>query len=169
VEKHLSRFLEAQRVSDIEKMWDQIYLASGGELRVVLIAMLGGTYIYGGRGTILGSVLVAGHHRHRHDRRLGAEHKVDTVKVTGLDTPHRMRRFVQDGTMTAFQLWSPYNEGLLAACFAVGVKSGKIEDKPGTTFEVPGLGTVAVGANIAVDTQADLTTLDKSSIDQFHF
>ena len=32
-------------------------LALGGELQMVLIAMLGGTYIFGGRGTILGSFL----------------------------------------------------------------------------------------------------------------
>ena len=34
-------------------------LALGGELQMVLIAMLGGTYIFGGRGTILGSFLAA--------------------------------------------------------------------------------------------------------------
>jgi rhamnose transport system permease protein len=34
-------------------------LALGGELQMVLIAMLGGTYILGGRGTILGSFLAA--------------------------------------------------------------------------------------------------------------
>lgn len=96
-------------------------------------------------------------------------HKVATVKVTGLGTPDQMRRFVQDGTVTAFQLWSPYNEGLLASYYAVGVKSGKIENKPGTTFEVPGLGTVTVGANSVINTQADLTTFDKSNIEQFHF
>jgi rhamnose transport system permease protein len=34
-------------------------IALGGELQMVLIAMLGGTYIFGGRGTILGSFLAA--------------------------------------------------------------------------------------------------------------
>jgi len=34
-------------------------LALGGELQMVLIAMLGGTYIFGGRGTILGSFLAS--------------------------------------------------------------------------------------------------------------
>lgn len=34
-------------------------LASGGELQMVLIAMLGGTYIYGGRGTVLGTFLAS--------------------------------------------------------------------------------------------------------------
>ena len=31
----------------------------GGELQMVLMAMLGGTYIFGGRGTILGTFLAA--------------------------------------------------------------------------------------------------------------
>ncbi|MGI1660643.1 ABC transporter permease [Palleronia sp. KMU-117] len=34
-------------------------LALGGELQMVLIAMLGGTYIFGGRGSIIGSFLAA--------------------------------------------------------------------------------------------------------------
>ena len=53
-------------------------LASGGELQMVLIVMLGGTYIFGGRGTILGHVprgVAAGHHRHRHDRRQHRHHR----------------------------------------------------------------------------------------------
>jgi len=34
-------------------------LASGGELQMVLMAMLGGTYIFGGRGTVAGTYLAA--------------------------------------------------------------------------------------------------------------
>jgi len=34
-------------------------LGTGGELQMVLIVMLGGTYIFGGRGTILGTFLAA--------------------------------------------------------------------------------------------------------------
>ena len=40
--------------------------------------------------------------------------KADTVKVTGLGTPNQMRRFIKNGTVTAFALWSPYDEGYLA-------------------------------------------------------
>jgi rhamnose transport system substrate-binding protein len=95
--------------------------------------------------------------------------KADQVKVTGLGTPNQMRRFVKDGTVKAFQLWSPYNEGLLAAYYAVGVKNGTIENKPGTTFDVPGLGTVTVGDNSVINTQAALTVFDASNIDDFDF
>ena len=95
--------------------------------------------------------------------------KAQTIKVTGLGTPNQMRRFVKNGTVKAFQLWSPYNEGLLAAYFATGVKNGTIANKPGTTFEVPGLGTVTVGANSVINTQAALTVFVASNIDKFDF
>ncbi|MGA8151353.1 MAG: substrate-binding domain-containing protein [Terriglobales bacterium] len=95
--------------------------------------------------------------------------KVGQVKVTGLGTPNQMRRFIQNGTVAAFQLWSPYNEGLLAAYFVVGVKNGTIKNAPGTSFEVPGIGKIKIGDNNVINTQADLTTFDKSNINQFHF
>ena len=89
--------------------------------------------------------------------------------MTGLGTPNQMRRFIKNGTVTAFQLWSPYNEGLLAAHFAVGVKNGTIENKPGTSFEVPGLGTVTIGENSVINTQAALTVFTADNIDDFDF
>jgi rhamnose transport system substrate-binding protein len=49
----------------------------------------------------------------------------EQVAVTGLGLPSEMRDFVKDGTVTAFQLWSPYNEGWLAAHFAKGVLEGR--------------------------------------------
>jgi rhamnose transport system substrate-binding protein len=95
--------------------------------------------------------------------------KADKVKVTGLGTPNQMRPFIKDGTVKAFQLWSPYNEGLLAAHFAAGVRSGKIKNEPGTSFEVPGLGKATIGKDNVINTQAELTTFDASNIDKFNF
>lgn len=93
----------------------------------------------------------------------------DTVKVTGLGTPNQMRPFIKDGTVTAFQLWSPYNEGWLAAHFAVGVKNGTIQNEVGATFEVPNLGTITINELNSINTQAGLTTFDASNIDDFNF
>jgi len=95
--------------------------------------------------------------------------KADRIQVTGLGTPNQMRRFVHNGTVTAFQLWSPYNEGLLAAHFAVGVKQGKIRNTPGASFEVPGVGKVTVREHGVIYTQSELTTFDRSNIDHFKF
>jgi rhamnose transport system substrate-binding protein len=95
--------------------------------------------------------------------------KAKDITLTGLGTPNQMRPFVKDGTVKAFQLWSPYNEGLLAAYFAVGVKNGTIKNTVGTTFDVPGVGTATIGPNNVINTQAQLTTFDASNIDQFNF
>lgn len=95
--------------------------------------------------------------------------KADTVKLTGLGTPNQMRPFIKDGTVEAFQLWSPYNEGWLAAHFAVGVKAGDIANEVGESFDVPNLGTVSILENNVMNTQAELTTFDSSNIDDFDF
>lgn len=93
----------------------------------------------------------------------------DQVAVTGLGLPSEMRDFVKDGTVTAFQLWSPYNEGVLAAHFAKGVVEGTIVNEPGQTFEVPDLGTITIVENNMMNTQAELTTFDNGNIDDFDF
>ena len=93
----------------------------------------------------------------------------ETVKVTGLGLPSEMRDFVKDGTVTAFQLWSPYNEGWLAVHFAAGVLDGSIKNEVGSTFEVPNLGTITINANNMINTQAELTTFNAANIDDFNF
>ncbi len=92
-----------------------------------------------------------------------------TVHVTGLGLPSEMRDFVKDGTVTAFQLWSPYNEGWLAVHFALGVLDGSIKNEVGATFEVPNLGTKTIDPNNSINTQAGLTTFDAANIDNFDF
>ncbi len=93
----------------------------------------------------------------------------DKVKVTGLGLPSEMRDFIKDGTVTAFQLWSPYNEGWLAAHFAVGVLGGTIKNEVGATFDVPNLGTKTIDPMNSINTQAGLTTFDAKNIDEFSF
>lgn len=93
----------------------------------------------------------------------------EQVKVTGLGLPSEMRDFVKDGTVTAFQLWSPYNEGWLAAHFAKGVKEGAIKNEVGSTFEVPNLGTITINPGNSINTQAALTTFNAGNIDDFNF
>ncbi len=93
----------------------------------------------------------------------------DKVAVTGLGLPSEMRDFVKDGTVKAFQLWSPYNEGWLAVHFALGVLDGSIKNEVGSTFEVPKLGTIKIEEKNAMNTQAELTTFDAANIDDFSF
>jgi rhamnose transport system substrate-binding protein len=91
------------------------------------------------------------------------------VHVTGLGLPSEMRDFIKDGTVSAFQLWSPYNEGWLASYFADGVLNDTIKNEPGTTFDVPNLGTITIGDKNVMNTQAELTTFTADNIDDFNF
>jgi len=93
----------------------------------------------------------------------------DKVHVTGLGLPSEMRDFIKDGTVKAFQLWSPYNEGWLAVHFALGVLDGSIKNEVGAKFDVPNLGTITIADKNAMNTQAELTTFDASNIDNFNF
>jgi rhamnose transport system substrate-binding protein len=93
----------------------------------------------------------------------------EQVAVTGLGLPSEMRDFVKDGTVTAFQLWSPYNEGWLAAHFAKRVLEGTIMNEVGATFDVPNLGTITINEGNSINTQSTLTTFDINNIDDFTF
>ncbi len=95
--------------------------------------------------------------------------KADEIKLTGLGTPNQMRPFIKDGTVEAFQLWSPYNQGWLAAHFAVGVREGTIANEVGNTFEVPNLGSATIEPLNVINTQPELTTFDADNIDDFDF
>lgn len=95
--------------------------------------------------------------------------KAKQVHLTGLGTPNQMRPFIKDGTVKAFQLWSPYNEGLLTAYFATGVKRGQIKIAEGQSFDVPTLGKITIGKHNVINTQPELTTFDSGNIDKFNF
>ncbi len=86
---------------------------------------------------------------------------LDKVHVTGLGLPSEMRDFVKDGTVTAFQLWSPYNGGLAGGSLALGVLDGSIKNEIGTKFEVPDLGTKEIIEPFnTINAQDCLTTFD---------
>ena len=93
----------------------------------------------------------------------------EQVKVTGLGLPSEMRDFIHDGTVEAFQLWSPYNQGWLVAHWAIGLNDGSMVNEVGATFEVPNLGTISIGENNSINTQSSLTTFDADNIDDFDF
>ena len=93
----------------------------------------------------------------------------DKVHVTGLGLPSEMRPFIKDGTVKAFQLWSPYNEGWLSVYFAKGVLDKTVKNEVGASFDVPNLGKTTINKGNSINTQASLTTFDAKNIDEFHF
>ena len=90
------------------------------------------------------------------------------VKLTGLGTPLSLKKFVDDGTIQAFELWDPSKLGYLAAYAAVNVASKKITGAQGQTFNAGKLGSYTVGADHTI-ILGPPTVFDKSNIDQFNF
>ncbi len=69
------------------------------------------------------------------------------IKLTGLGTPNSLRKYVNDGTIEAFELWNPADLGYLAAYAAVNVRlRGRSRARPGQTFTAGKLGKYKVGA-----------------------
>jgi rhamnose transport system substrate-binding protein len=98
----------------------------------------------------------------------GPKAKGDGVVVTGLGTPNQMRRHIKDGIIPAVALWSPPDEGLIAAHLAVGLVRGTIKAENGQSFDVPGLGQRTFKANGVIVTGPPLV-FTKDNIDQYQF
>jgi rhamnose transport system substrate-binding protein len=90
------------------------------------------------------------------------------VALTGLGTPNQMRKFVQNDTVKAFELWDPGKLGYLAAYAAAALASGQITGKQGETFKAGELGTKTIGENGEIQLGPP-QVFDKSNIDQFNF
>jgi rhamnose transport system substrate-binding protein len=90
------------------------------------------------------------------------------LEVTGLGTPNQMRRFITDGIVKAFALWSPYDEGYLSAYLAVALVNGDVKAEEGATFDVPNLGSRTIGKDAVIITGPP-TVFDKNNIGDFDF
>jgi rhamnose transport system substrate-binding protein len=90
------------------------------------------------------------------------------VKLTGLGTPLSMKKFVDDGTVTAFELWNPANLGYLAAYAAVEVASHQITGAQGEVVHGGKLGNFTIGPDKTI-ILGPPTVFTKANIGQFHF
>jgi rhamnose transport system substrate-binding protein len=90
------------------------------------------------------------------------------VAVTGLGTPNQMRKYVNDGTVTAFALWNPEDLGYLAAYAAKALVDGTITGKDGDKFKAGKLGEFTVGKDATV-LLGDPFQFNKGNIAKFNF
>lgn len=97
-----------------------------------------------------------------------AAKKAEQVKVTGLGLPKEMRNYIKNGTVEAFALWSPYDEGYLAGQIAAQLAKGTLKPAPGVKFTAGTLGEREVRENNVVITGPPVT-FTKENIDQFDF
>jgi rhamnose transport system substrate-binding protein len=96
------------------------------------------------------------------------KHLAHKIAVTGLGDPNEMRSYVLNNTVTAFQLWDPAKEGIMATYLFHAMIANKFMPKPGATFNAGPLGKITInkqGQMIA----SPLVTFDKSNISQYHF
>jgi rhamnose transport system substrate-binding protein len=90
------------------------------------------------------------------------------VRLTGLGTPNDMRAYLNNGTVSSFELWDPAKLGALAGYTAVALSSGQITGAPGQTFKAGDMGTFTIGADSTV-VLGKPTVFDKSNIAQYNF
>jgi rhamnose transport system substrate-binding protein len=94
--------------------------------------------------------------------------KADQVKVIGLGLPSLMKRYIDNGTVEGFSLWSPYEMGYVAAHLGVLVAKGEVEAKPGVTFTAGTSGQRTIAEKNIVIAGKPMV-FDKSNIDQYKF
>jgi rhamnose transport system substrate-binding protein len=93
----------------------------------------------------------------------------DKVTVVGLGTPNTMRRYLKDGIVPAVALWSPPDQGYLAAHVATALaKGGGIKMESGDVLTAGTLGKKSVGKNSVIITGSPLV-FKKDNVDQYKF
>ena len=94
--------------------------------------------------------------------------KADQVKVVGLGLPSLMRRFINNGTVEAFALWSPYDMGYVTGHLGVQLAQGKVKAEPGAKFTAGTMGEKEIrDKNVVIAGQPLVFT--KENIEQFKF
>jgi rhamnose transport system substrate-binding protein len=66
------------------------------------------------------------------------------VVITGLGLPSQMKKYVHDGTVTAFALWNPEDLGYLAGYAVSALADGTITGKVGEKFKAGKLGEYTI-------------------------
>jgi rhamnose transport system substrate-binding protein len=90
------------------------------------------------------------------------------IKLTGLGTPESLKKFVNDGTIEAFELWDPAKLGYLAGYATINLASKAITNASGQSFTAGKLGKYTIGADGTI-VLGPPTVFNKANIDQFHF
>lgn len=90
------------------------------------------------------------------------------IALTGLSTPNQMKRYVEQGVVQAFQLWSPKAMGSIACDLAARLARGDKVPTEGDTLDFGPLGTRVVQPKRVIFA-GPLITFDRSNVGQFDF
>lgn len=88
--------------------------------------------------------------------------------LTGLSTPNQLRKAVDKGVVTSFQLWSPRDEGYVAAILAKGIHDKTITPTAGGTFKAGSKDGLKFSDKLEV-IAGPLVTFDKANISKYDF
>jgi rhamnose transport system substrate-binding protein len=94
------------------------------------------------------------------------------VVITGLGLPSQMKKYVHDGTVTAFALWNPEDLGYLAGYAVAAIASGDIKGNVGEKFKAGKLGSYTIIKGPDGRPQVILGppfTFDKTNVAKFKF
>ena len=90
------------------------------------------------------------------------------LQLTGLSTPMALKKAVDTGAVTSFQLWSPYNEGYIAAFLGSQIHKKELRPLATATFKAGKLGEMKFTDKLEV-IAGPLVTFDKANIGDYHF
>lgn len=98
----------------------------------------------------------------------GPKAKGPGISLTGLSTPNQLKKAVDKGVVSSFQLWDPADMGAIAAYLGKQIHDKKLTLKVGDSVDVPGHGKVTIGDKNIVFA-GDLITFDKSNIAKYDY
>lgn len=90
------------------------------------------------------------------------------LQLTGLSTPNQLKKFVENGSVTAFQLWAPANEGYIALYLGQAIHDKKLTPVAGGEFSTPKFGKLKFSGKLEL-IAGPLVKFDKSNISKFNF
>jgi rhamnose transport system substrate-binding protein len=90
------------------------------------------------------------------------------VALTGLGTPDAMKKFVEDGTVNAFELWNPAELGYVGAEAGAQIASKTLKVAPGTSFSAGKFGKFTISAGNTVYL-GKMLVFNKANINKFNF
>lgn len=101
-------------------------------------------------------------------RAIVATGKVGKVFATGFALPSAIKTYLKDGSEKAFALWDPQELGYLATYVTHLKLAGKLEVKPGVTFQAGKAGQYTIGQNGEIVYGKPLI-FTADTIDKFNF
>ena len=90
------------------------------------------------------------------------------LQLTGLSTPNQLKKFVRNGTVTSFQLWSPKDEGFLAAYVGAQIHGKRLTPKEGLEIDVPTMGKRRFSPKMEL-IGGPILTFDKANVEKYDF